>query len=222
MFLALIGTTLSCITTGARVTYAMGRDDEVPSHFGLLHGRNLTPHRAIWTLAAISAVIGIFAVLLYLCGAAVPDTMNTALTDAQKHSIWYPGFLLFSADTAKWLPNSLLIVTLASNFGTFMLYGLTCVIAIVAFREHHSFSGVKHLVIPVIGVVANVGCMGFYVIGPFCVSGMSMKEPYIALGVAAVWGLYGWWYFARSSKIKGRTVLVAKPVNGDDLPVGAH
>ena len=29
VFLALIGTTLSCINTGARVTYAMGRDEEV-------------------------------------------------------------------------------------------------------------------------------------------------------------------------------------------------
>ncbi len=106
VFLALIGTTLSCITTGARVTYAMGRDDEVPSHFGLLHGRNLTPHRAIWTLAAISAVIGIFAVLLYLCGPAAPDALNTALTDAQKHSIWYPSFLLFSAETAKGCPTA--------------------------------------------------------------------------------------------------------------------
>ena len=38
VFLALIGTTLSCINTGARVTYAMGRDEEVPEHFGLLHG----------------------------------------------------------------------------------------------------------------------------------------------------------------------------------------
>src|SRR5260370_25996773 len=63
VFLALIGTTLSCINTGARVTYAMGRDDEVPSHFGLLHGKNLTPHRAIWTLATISTVIGMIAVL---------------------------------------------------------------------------------------------------------------------------------------------------------------
>ena len=34
VFLALIGTTLSCINTGARVTYAMGRDEEVPEHFG--------------------------------------------------------------------------------------------------------------------------------------------------------------------------------------------
>ena len=73
VFLALIGTTLSCMCTGARVTYAMGRDDEVPSHFGMLHGKNLTPHRAIWTLAGVSAVIGIFAVLLYLCGPAATD-----------------------------------------------------------------------------------------------------------------------------------------------------
>ena len=28
VFLALIGTTLSCMNTGARVTYAMGKDDE--------------------------------------------------------------------------------------------------------------------------------------------------------------------------------------------------
>ena len=65
VFLALIGTTLACINTGARVTYAMGRDEEVPQHFGLLHGDNLTPHRAIWTLATISAVLGAFAALFF-------------------------------------------------------------------------------------------------------------------------------------------------------------
>ena len=31
VFLALIGTTLSCMNTGARVTYAMGKDDELPA-----------------------------------------------------------------------------------------------------------------------------------------------------------------------------------------------
>ena len=58
VFLAIVGTTLSCINTGARVTYAMGKDEEVPEHFGLLHDKNLSPHRAIWTLAVISAVFG--------------------------------------------------------------------------------------------------------------------------------------------------------------------
>lgn len=211
VFLALIGTTLSCINTGARVTYAMGRDDEVPSHFGLLHGRNLTPHRAIWTLATISAVIGIFAVLFYLCGPGVTDvdaqqkTIDTIHKDY--NNVWY-SFGVFDAKTMAAIPNSLLIVTLLSNFGTFMLYGLTCVVAIVAFREHHSFSGIKHMAIPLFGAVANFLCMLFYLIGPFMVTNMSKTEPYIALGVAAVWGIYGWWYFVASSKKKGRTTLV--------------
>jgi hypothetical protein len=42
VFLALIGTTLSCMNTGARVTYAMGKDDEAPEHFGILHAKSLS------------------------------------------------------------------------------------------------------------------------------------------------------------------------------------
>lgn len=210
VFLALIGTTLSCLSTGARVTYAMGRDDEVPSHFGVLHGKNLTPHRAIWTLAAVSAVIGVFSVLFYLCGPAATDALNTSLTDAQKASLWYPKFLLFSSEVAKNIPNSLLVVTLVSNFGTFVLYMLTCGIAIVAFREHHSFHGFKHVVVPVFGIVANAACLAFYVVGPMAVAGMSPLEPWVALGVAGVWGLWGTIYFAVASKSKGKKVFLDK------------
>ena len=80
VFLALIGTTLSCLSTGARVTYAMGRDEEVPNHFGMLHGKNLTPHRAIWTLAIISSVIGIFAILFNFCGPRRSDRRDDCRT----------------------------------------------------------------------------------------------------------------------------------------------
>ncbi len=203
VFLALIGTTLSCLSTGARVTYAMGRDEEVPSHFGLLHGKNLSPHRAIWTLAIISAILGIVTVAVYL-GGTTPAALD-------KHNIWY-SFGIFSPATYAKLPNTLVIITLISNFGTFLLYMTTCVIAIVAFREHHSFSGFKHMVVPIFGLVANLACMLFYLIGPFTVSGMSWKEPYIALGVAAVWGIYGVVYFkSRSAKLGKPVMLVEKP-----------
>ena len=57
VFLALIGTTLSCMNTGARVTYAMGKDQEVPEHFGMLHSKNLSPHKAIWTLVDRKSVV---------------------------------------------------------------------------------------------------------------------------------------------------------------------
>ncbi|MGA2035257.1 MAG: hypothetical protein ABSG68_23670, partial [Thermoguttaceae bacterium] len=171
-----------------------------------------------WTLATVSAVIGIFAVLFYLCGPAASDALDKALTEAQKASVWYPKTLLFSLSSAKDIPNSLLIVTLVSNFGTFLLYMLTCTIAIVAFREHHSFSGIKHVVIPAFGVLANLGCMLFYLIGPFAVPGMSYKESFVALGVAGVWGLYGAAYFVFASKKKGRSVLVDKAPTGSPVP----
>jgi amino acid transporter len=203
VFLALIGTTLSCINTGARVTYAMGKDEEVPAHFGMLHGQKNTPHRSIWTLAILSIFIGMITVTVYLGG-----TTPSAL-DPKYHNIWY-SFGIFNPDVISKLPNTLVIVTLVSNFGTFLLYMLTCLIAIVAFREHHSFSGFKHFVVPIFGLVANLACMLFYIVGPFAVSGMSVKEPFIALGVCALWGIYGGIYFMRSSKKSSRPVLLTE------------
>jgi APA family basic amino acid/polyamine antiporter len=208
VFLALIGTTLSCINTGARVTYAMGRDDEVPSHFGLLHGENLTPHRSIWTLAVISAVLGAYAALYFFAGGSAPDDKTIATLP---HNFWYSIGMSSNAYLAG-LPNGLALVTLISNFGTFITYGLTNIICIVAYREHHEFHGLKHMVIPVFGAVANVGCMLFYVIGP--IEGLgSAKEPLMAVGFAVLWGVYGAFYFTRNSKKKGKsTILVQKPV----------
>jgi APA family basic amino acid/polyamine antiporter len=207
VFLALIGTTLACMNTGARVTFAMGRDDEIAGNLGKLHGKNLTPHVAVWTLAIISAIIGIFGVALYFCGGAAlsDDTIKTL-----PHNIWY-SFGIISHDAAANIPQSLLIITLASNFGTFLLYMMTCIIAIVAFREHHSFHGFKHVVVPVFGLLANLLCMLFYLIGPFSVAGMSWKEPFVALGIAAVWAIYGVVHFYTSSKKKSKAVMVASP-----------
>ena len=82
-----------------------------------------------------------------------------------KHNFWY-SFGIFSPHAYVTLPNSMLIITLISNFGTFLLYMTTCIVAIVAFREHHSFHGFKHMVVPVFGLLANLGCMLFYLIGP--------------------------------------------------------
>jgi hypothetical protein len=86
----------------------------------------------------------------------------------------------------------------------------TCLVAIVAFREHHTFSGIKHFVIPIFGLLANLLCMLFYLIGPFAVAGMSWKEPYIALGFVALWGLYGAFYFVKRSKASGKEILLTQ------------
>jgi APA family basic amino acid/polyamine antiporter len=204
VFLALIGTTLSCMNTGARVTYAMGRDDEAPEHFGLLHAGSLTPRRAIWTLAGISAVLGTLAVSLVFADGSAPTDATIA---ALPHGIFSSfGYTTHAQMTA--LPNSLLTITLTSNFGTFILYALSCILAIVAFHKRPDFNFIKHLLIPGFGLVANLVCMAFYLIGPFMGYGTA-KEPLLALGISAVWGIYGGIYFLRSSKAKGKAVLLA-------------
>jgi basic amino acid/polyamine antiporter, APA family len=207
VFLALIGTTLSCVNTGARVTYAMGRDEELGAHFGMLHGKNATPHRAIWTLATLSAFLGILTVMFWFCG---PAAQQDATIDALPKNFLYKIGLFHNALASK-IPQSFLWVTLVSNFGTFLLYMMSCWIAVVAFHEHHMHGFIKHKFIPIFGLLANLLCMVFYLVGPFFVNGMSWKEPYVALGVAAVWGIYGAIYFISGSKKSGKSVMVTAP-----------
>jgi amino acid transporter len=203
VFLALIGTTLSCMNTGARVTYAMGKDDEAPEHFGILHAKSLSPRSAIWTLAVISAVIGVIAVSLAFGDAGAPtDAAIAALPHGIFSSFGYP-----SHNTLAALPNSLLAITLTSNFGTFILYALSCFLCIVAYHKRPDYNVVLHLLIPGFGLIANIVLMAYYLISPIFGLG-TFKEPLLALGISAVWGIYGAVYFLRSSKAKGKAILL--------------
>jgi amino acid transporter len=204
VFLALIGTTLSCMNTGARVTYAMGKDEEVPEHFGMLHAESLSPRRAIWTLAVISAFIGVVALTLVFGDAAAPtDATIAALPHGLLSSFGY-----LSHNTLAALPNSLLAITLTSNFGTFILYALSCFLCIVAYHKRPDYNFIKHLLIPGFGLIANLTLMAFYLVGPVFNLGTS-KEPLLALAISGLWGIYGAIYFIRSSKAKGKTALLA-------------
>jgi len=66
------------------------------------------------------------------------------------------------------------------------------------------------MVVPIFGVRANFACKAFYIIGP--IEGLeSVKEPLMAVGIVALWGVYGAFYFVRNSKRRGRdTILVGK------------
>jgi hypothetical protein len=169
----------------------------------MLSAKTLSPHRAIWTLAVISALVGVVAVLCPFADSAAPTDATIA---ALPHGL-FSSFGYFSHDTLAALPNSLLTITLTSNFGTFILYALSCALAIIAYNKRPDFNLLKHLLIPGFGLLANLGCMAFYLIGPF--GGIGTKlEPLTALGISAAWGIYGGIYFLRSSKSKGKAVLL--------------
>jgi uncharacterized membrane protein len=73
------------------------------------------------------------------------------------------------------------------------------------------FSGFKHVVVPVFGIIANFACLAFYVIGP--IEGLgSAKEPLLAVALSALWGVYGVIYFVSSSKKKSQAMLLKTEV----------
>ncbi len=47
-------------------------------------------------------------------------------------------------------------ITLASNFGTFVLYGLVCVWTIIAFKDRKDFNLLRHGLVPGFGLILNI------------------------------------------------------------------
>ncbi|HJT37638.1 MAG TPA: APC family permease, partial [Actinomycetota bacterium] len=168
VMLALIGTTLACLNTGVRVTYAMARDKEMPGILGLLHGKYATPHGGIWVLTGVSAVLGVI-------GAKGAFTLT--------------------------------LITLASNTGTFLVYGLSCFITIVAFANRHDKHWLKHYVVPGLGLFMNVAELLGVIYLAVKSGGDAGKEAYYALGVVVVWIIAGIAWVAMNPGMRGRKVL---------------
>jgi APA family basic amino acid/polyamine antiporter len=99
-------------------------------------------------------------------------------------------------------------ITLASNFGTFILYGLTCIWTIVAFKNRSDFSPVRHAIIPALGLVANLimvaAILYLYGIG----NADSKSEVTICLVIAGVWAAASFLYVALTTVQKTYRVRV--------------
>jgi amino acid transporter len=169
--IAILGTTLSAMNTGVRITFAMAQDAEMPELFGLLHGRFATPHTAVYAMVVVSGIVGIIGTFSVV-----------ALTG----------------------------ITLASNFGTFVLYALTCLWAVIAFVGRREFNFFKHIVIPVLGLIANIAMLltifGMGLAG----GGDPQTESFIALGFALLWAIVSIIYVVIGNRRSGRK-LIASP-----------
>ena len=154
VLMALLGTTLACLNTGVRVTYAMAKDKEMPGILGLLHGRFATPHGGILVLTLLSAAIGVYC--------ATPYNVDNITQ-----------------------------VTVASNTGTFLVYGMTCVIAVVAFASRHDKHLFKHMLIPGIGALMNLGELFGVVYLAITAGGTTSTDAYKSIGIVAGWIVLG-------------------------------
>jgi APA family basic amino acid/polyamine antiporter len=166
--LAILGTTLSAMNTAVRITYAMAQDAEMPQPLGVLHLENMTPHRAVWALVLVSAIIG-----------SIGTLSVVALTG----------------------------ITLASNLGTFVLYALTCLWTIIAFVGRKEFHFIKHMAVPVLGLLANIAMLLTILGLGFIGGGDSQTESMMALVIAGLWLVASVIYVAVNSRKTGRKLL---------------
>ncbi len=166
--LAVLGTTLAAMNTAVRVSFAMAQDKEMPGLLGALHDKHATPHKGVWMLVAVSAVIGSVGVLNV-----------TALTG----------------------------VTLASNIGTFVLYALICGLTFVTFVGRSEFHSIKHAVIPIIGLIGNIGLLVGVVLIGLTTPGVSADATKIALWITCGWGMISVVYLVLNSRKHGRYII---------------
>ena len=111
-------------------------------------------------------------------------------------------------------------ITLASNLGTFILYGLTCIWTIVAFKDRKEFSPAKHGWVPALGLIANIvmviGILYLYVIG----NADAKAEARICFIIAGAWGLISVFYILLTSvqktyRVKVMTCVIRPEQLGD-------
>src|SRR5207249_3943178 len=106
-------------------------------------------------------------------------------------------------------PVGLTGITLASNFGTFVLYGLTCIWCIIAFAGRKEFSVMKHAIVPGLGLLANVAMLisilYLYIIG----NADAQHEAYICFALAGGWAVLSIVYVAVGSMRSGRALIAA-------------
>ncbi|MDA8155716.1 MAG: APC family permease [Actinomycetota bacterium] len=93
-------------------------------------------------------------------------------------------------------------ITLASNMGTFALYGLICVSTIVAFKKRNDFNALKHGLIPLLGLIGNaimvVAIIYLYQAG----NKDSQLEAKICFYIAGAWALISIGYVIMTSVSK--------------------
>jgi len=99
---------------------------------------------------------------------------------------------------------------MAADGWPFVLYALTCLWTIIAFASRPDFNWFKHLVIPVLGLLANLVMLVTILGLGFVGGGDSQTESLMAIGFALVWAVASGIYVYVANRRTGRS-LVSHP-----------
>jgi len=112
-------------------------------------------------------------------------------------------------------------ITLASNFGTFILYGLVCIWTYIAYKDRPDFSILKHVLIPFGGLVLNaLMCAGILYLNMTGTADNKI-EAEICFYIAGGWALLSFVYIMITTVHKNYGLkmvqAIIRPDNLDEL-----
>jgi hypothetical protein len=103
--------------------------------------------------------------------------------------------------------NNLTQVTLISNIGTFLLYGMTCLICVVAFAGVAGRNAFSTVIAPILGAVLNILMLIGVIYYAVTSSGASQVNTLVAGVIAIVWLILGFAYLYIRQAVSGIPIL---------------
>jgi len=174
-----LGVLISAVNSQARLIFNAGREGLLPRWLGKVHPQRRTPVNAIFAFIAIATVIILVWALLHLAGGAKESGQMNALN--------------FFVDSSTMGTILLLVVYFLANLALPFYYR--------RYRPQE-FNIVKHVVLPVLGMVA-VAVPMYYLVKPGQPSPLNWF-PYAALGVIVVSVAYSVWLSRRDPGLGDR------------------
>ena len=108
--------------------------------------------------------------------------------------------------------DNLLQIILASNVGTFLVYGMTNLLVMIAFWARPERSALKHILVPALGLIANLALLGAILVMSISSGGTTQTDTLIAVGFVAAWIVVGALWLGVNSRVTRTPILTSRPV----------
>jgi amino acid transporter len=115
--------------------------------------------------------------------------------------------------------DNLTQITLASNTGTFLVYGLSCLVTIIAFASRHDKHFFKHFFVPGLGLLMNVAELLGIIYLSVKAGGSTQSDTIKALLVVVLWIILGLVWVLGNPRMRGTKLFHQPPPSEGKLAI---